>query len=107
MHCRGRRMFGGRVGGHDRDVQDADDVLRIIDRLMSADIRVWVDGGWGVDALLGRQTRRHRDLDLALRLADVERALDVLAELGYRVVDDELPSRVDLRADDDRRVDIR
>ena len=42
---------------------DADDVLRVIDRLASADIRVWVDGGWGVDALLGRQTRRHHDLD--------------------------------------------
>jgi len=85
---------------------DADDVLRVIDRLASADIRVWVDGGWGVDALLGRQTRRHRDLDLALRLADVEGALGVLAQLGYRVVDDELPTRVDLWADDDRRVDL-
>ena len=29
----------------------------------------WVDGGWGVDALIGRQTRDHSDLDLAVEFA--------------------------------------
>lgn len=67
---------------------------------------MWVDGGWGVDALVGRQTRHHDDLDLALPLVDVDRTLLVLAVEGYPVVDDELPTRVDLRADDDRRVDL-
>lgn len=28
---------------------------------------VWVGGGWGIDALVGRQTRQHRDLDLMHR----------------------------------------
>ncbi|MDH4308687.1 MAG: amino acid transporter [Acidimicrobiia bacterium] len=37
-------------------------VLSVLDLLDEA----WVDGGWGVDALVGRQTRRHLDLDLAL-----------------------------------------
>lgn len=38
----------------------------MIDQLTAAGIRVWVDGGWGVDALVGRQTRHHDDLaDLA------------------------------------------
>ncbi len=27
-------------------------------------VRSWVIGGWGIDALLGRQTREHHDLDL-------------------------------------------
>ena len=27
-------------------------------------IKVWIDGGWGVDALLGRQTCKHDDLDV-------------------------------------------
>lgn len=27
---------------------------------------VWLDGGWGVDALLGTQTRRHGDLDIVV-----------------------------------------
>jgi lincosamide nucleotidyltransferase A/C/D/E len=86
---------------------DEDEVLRVIDRLTAAGIRVWVEGGWGVDALVGKQTRRHDDLDLALPLVDVERALDVLIALGYHLVEDnELPTRADLRADDDRRVDL-
>jgi hypothetical protein len=29
-------------------------------------IRSWVIGGWGIDALVGRQTREHHDLDLFL-----------------------------------------
>jgi lincosamide nucleotidyltransferase A/C/D/E len=35
-------------------------------------------GGWGVDALLGRQTRPHKDLDVLVPvddLADLERVL--------------------------------
>ncbi|MGH8515394.1 MAG: nucleotidyltransferase domain-containing protein [Gammaproteobacteria bacterium] len=28
-------------------------------------------GGWGIDALLGAQTRPHKDLDLLIRLEDV------------------------------------
>lgn len=31
----------------------------------------WIDGGWGVDALLGEQTRPHSDLDLAVKLYDL------------------------------------
>jgi hypothetical protein len=27
---------------------------------------VWLDGGWGIDALLGRETRTHADLDLVI-----------------------------------------
>jgi lincosamide nucleotidyltransferase A/C/D/E len=31
----------------------------------------WIDGGWGVDALLGKQTRPHSDLDLAVKHGDL------------------------------------
>ncbi|WP_369334184.1 nucleotidyltransferase domain-containing protein [Amycolatopsis camponoti] len=37
-------------------------VLRVLDAVHPA--RVWLAGGWGIDALLGRRTREHRDLDL-------------------------------------------
>lgn len=33
-------------------------------------ITVWIDGGWGVDALLRKQTRPHSDLDIAIRQED-------------------------------------
>lgn len=34
-------------------------------------IRCWVMGGWGVDALLGEQTRAHHDLDLLVDARDL------------------------------------
>jgi lincosamide nucleotidyltransferase A/C/D/E len=49
-------------------------------------IAVVVDGGWGVDALLGKQTRSHRDLDLALEHKDALQLRTLLATHGYREV---------------------
>jgi polyisoprenoid-binding protein YceI len=36
----------------------------VLDALHRVGCRFWVEGGWGVDALVGRQTRPHRDLDI-------------------------------------------
>ena len=44
----------------------ADDVCEVLSHLERAGLSVWVDGGWGVDALLGVQTRPHDDLDLVM-----------------------------------------
>jgi lincosamide nucleotidyltransferase A/C/D/E len=41
------------------------DVLEVLEHLAGHDIDVWVDGGWGIDALVGSQTRPHGDLDLS------------------------------------------
>jgi lincosamide nucleotidyltransferase A/C/D/E len=35
-----------------------------------AAIPVWLDGGWGVDALLENQTRPHKDVDIVLAVAE-------------------------------------
>jgi lincosamide nucleotidyltransferase A/C/D/E len=51
----------------------------------SAAIPVWLDGGWGVDALLQRQTRTHKDVDIILSLADVPRLEGLLALRGFVV----------------------
>jgi lincosamide nucleotidyltransferase A/C/D/E len=42
------------------------DVTAVLTALDRAHVRHWVAGGWGVAALVGRQTREHRDLDLAV-----------------------------------------
>ena len=42
----------------------AADALEIVDLLERVGVEPWVDSGWGVDALLGEQTRPHEDLDL-------------------------------------------
>ena len=35
----------------------AGEVVAVLDAMAARAVDVWVDGGWGVDALLGRQTR--------------------------------------------------
>jgi len=75
--------------GWDR-MMSQDDVLEIVGRLEAAGVPVWLDGGWGVDALLGTEHRPHRDVDVVLRLADAERALAALAPLGFGIALDAL-----------------
>ncbi|MFG1644468.1 nucleotidyltransferase domain-containing protein [Amycolatopsis sp. NPDC049252] len=70
---------------------DARTVLRVLETLAPAE--VWVAGGWGVDALLGRQTRDHRDLDLAHRRDQEPAVLTALGALGYRETLDLRPVR--------------
>lgn len=41
-----------------------------LDLFDELDIKVWLDGGWGVDALLGEQTRKHQDLDIIISWED-------------------------------------
>ena len=47
-------------------------------------VTVWIDGGWGVDALLGKQTRPHKDLDIAIQEKDVAILRDQLKTEGYQ-----------------------
>jgi len=59
---------------------------RVIDFLQLCkdnNIDVVIDGGWGVDALLGRQTREHNDLDIAIQHKDVAKLRKLLADKGY------------------------
>ena len=90
------------------------DVLDVVDALDAAGVHVWLAGGWGVDALLGRQTRTHSDLDLAFEAegAAQSRALEQLGRLGYRHIEHEdsagkwLPVRICMRDRAGRTVDL-
>lgn len=84
----------------------ADDVLGVLATLDAAKIAVWLDGGWGIDALVGRQTRPHDDLDLVIALAEVDAALVALAPLGFAIAEDERPVRLVLRAGEGRSIDL-
>ena len=75
----------------------AAEILEVVDSLTDAGINVSVAGGWAVDALLGRLTREHGDLDLAIDVADVARAIDVLHRAGFDLAVDERPARIELR----------
>lgn len=101
------------TGGRCRSVQPPSaagmavvDVLGVIDRLQHAGIEVWLDGGWGVDALLGTQTRAHDDLDVVLPLAAFDRAVEALSVLDYTLALDGRPTRAVLAAPDGRSIDL-
>jgi len=64
----------------------ADDVIVFVQLLNQHNIQVFIDGGWGVDALLGEQTRPHNDLDIALQHKDVPQARALLEARGYKDV---------------------
>lgn len=55
----------------DTPTMSATQASAILRDLESSGIRFWVMGGWGVDALRGRSTREHHDLDLLLRVDDL------------------------------------
>src|SRR5918999_1510036 len=74
------------------------EVHAVLDALDAAGVRVWLEGGWGVDALAGVQTRAHRDLDVDVDAGQEKLALAVLAELGYSVETDWRPNPVELVA---------
>ncbi|HEX5957424.1 MAG TPA: hypothetical protein VFY92_02060, partial [Hyphomicrobiaceae bacterium] len=85
---------------------EAGDVLGVLAALDAAKIAVWLDGGWGIDALVGQQTRPHDDLDLVIALDDVDEALNALAHLGFAITDDLRPVRLVQRAGDGRGLDL-
>jgi lincosamide nucleotidyltransferase A/C/D/E len=63
----------------------AEDVVNIYQRLESEGIQVWLTGGWGIDALLGQQTRPHKDLDVIMLVDDVARLRELMGLEGYRL----------------------
>jgi len=59
-------------------------VMALYNRIKENGITVWIDGGWGVDALLGRETRAHSDLDIAVHHKDNAKLRQLLENSGYR-----------------------
>jgi lincosamide nucleotidyltransferase A/C/D/E len=48
------------------------DVKQILQFAIDAEIKVFLDGGWGVDALLGYQSRAHNDIDIFVEKNDYQ-----------------------------------
>jgi lincosamide nucleotidyltransferase A/C/D/E len=84
----------------------ADDVLEVLTALQLVGVDCWLDGGWGIDALLGAEHRPHDDLDLVVALKSIPKVCDSLAKCSYRVAEDHLPTRIVLRDGASRQVDL-
>lgn len=63
---------------------EANDVIKLYKLFEENSIEVCIDGGWGIDALLGEQTRPHDDLDIAIEHKNVENLRHLLNEQGYK-----------------------
>ena len=61
----------------------AGDVIEIVELFAQNRIELHIDGGWAVDALLGKQTRTHGDLDIAAQHKDVTQIRVLLEARGY------------------------
>jgi lincosamide nucleotidyltransferase A/C/D/E len=75
-----------RFGPGSGEKMSARDVIQLLQLFEQHSIKVVVDGGWGVDALLGEQTRSHNDLDIALEHKDVPQIRALLESWGYSEV---------------------
>src|SRR5579863_10060142 len=96
-----------------RGTMRPEDVLAVVEALDAAAVPYCLAGGWGVDALAGRQSRSHDDLDVVVDNydEDVQRAIDALAPLGFRFVASHerrawMPKNTILEDDTGRRVDL-
>ena len=59
------------------------DVKQILQFAIDAEIKVFLDGGWGVDALLGHQSRSHNDIDIFVEKKDYQNFIEIIQANGF------------------------
>ena len=87
---------------------DAKSVIEFWDASRLRGFDICIDGGWAVDAVIGRQTRPHADLDIALPAIQVPRFRALLKTRGFRPVKrpDEWAHNFVFEDDADRSIDV-
>jgi len=63
------------------------DVVDLYTNLENIGIKIWIDGGWAVDALLEKETRQHSDLDIAIQRKDIIQFREYLQTQGYEEIE--------------------
>lgn len=71
-------------------------LFAVLDVLEALGIKYWVEGGWGVDILTGRQNREHRDIDIDFDGRQEALLLEELKKTGYVITTDSRPVRIEL-----------
>src|SRR4030095_116196 len=85
---------------------DADAVVEVLATLDNASLHVWLDGGWGVDALLGEQSREHADLDIIVNATDVLKLQEALLAVGFHVKPGGTAANFVLADEHEREIDV-
>lgn len=73
-----------------------DSLFQILDIADSFDCVYWIDGGWAADAMIGRQTRDHNDIDIDFEAKAMPRVITAYLDAGFVVKTDGLPVRLEL-----------
>jgi lincosamide nucleotidyltransferase A/C/D/E len=84
----------------------ADALIEILGAIRDAGIDVWLDGGWGVDALLETQTRAHKDVDIIVASTDVAPLTELLGRRGFREKDGGRPENFVMADDRGSEIDV-
>ncbi|WP_294150372.1 nucleotidyltransferase domain-containing protein [uncultured Clostridium sp.] len=79
-----------------KETADRETLEEILDLLDGMGMRYWIDGGWGVDIILGRQSREHRDIDVDFDGEYTDVLLKALEDKGYVITTDWRPCRIEL-----------
>lgn len=82
------------------------DVINLCTQLENQGIKFWIDGGWAVDALLNRQTRPHKDLDIAVEWKDVPSLRQILNSQNYTQINEDNRWNFVLADDQGREIDV-
>lgn len=61
----------------------AEQAVELCEALEGVRVRYWLIGGWGVDALLGRETRSHKDLDILALIDDLRQLRQMFEDKGF------------------------
>lgn len=86
----------------------AEDVVNLYKDLEEKGIKIWIDGGWSVDALLEKQLRDHSDLDIAIQYKDLPKFREFMELRGYKEIerDDDKKWNFVLRNEKENEVDV-
>ncbi len=80
----------------EKEITSKENLIIVLNFLKELNIKYWVDGGWGVDILTGKQNRDHRDIDIDFDGKHKKVLLKELKSKGYKITTDWSPSRIEL-----------
>lgn len=89
-----------------KEITSKENLMEMLDFLDSLKMRYWIDGGWGVDILIGKQNREHRDIDVDFDSEYTDALLDALETKGFEITTDWRPCRIELKHSELGYVDI-
>lgn len=81
-------------------------MLDTLEILAQSGVDAVLEGGWGIDALLGGQHRDHDDLDLLVEAGRAADAIEAMQSVGFMIITDNRPNAVRMADSYGRALDL-